>query len=87
MRLISGNPAHPIPRSRAWCLAAAAGVPPGLTLSQAYEALGLPEGTPYEEVLAAKNRLLEKNAENFEKRMEVGRQPIVHSAGCSGCWL
>ncbi|KAL4446720.1 hypothetical protein ABPG77_007964 [Micractinium sp. CCAP 211/92] len=46
-------------------------VPPGLTLSQAYEALGLPEGSAYEQVLAAKNRLLEKHAEDFEKRMEI----------------
>lgn len=49
-----------------------AGVPPGLTLSQAYEALGLPEGSAYEEVLMAKNRLLERHAEDFERRMEVG---------------
>lgn len=57
-------------------------MPPGLTLSQAYEALGLPEGSAYEQVLAAKNRLLEKHAEDFEKRMEVG---IPLKADFSAC--
>lgn len=49
-----------------------------LTLGEAFATLGLAEGTPYEAVLAAKNRLLEKSSDDFQRRMEVG----VGRAGC-----
>ncbi len=48
-----------------------AGMPSTRTLTEAYEALGLPEGSSYDEVLAAKNRLLEGAGNNMERKMEV----------------
>lgn len=48
-----------------------AGVPSTLTLTEAYKALGLPEGSSYDEVLSAKNRLLEGAGNNMERKMEV----------------
>ncbi|PSC76228.1 CHAPERONE-LIKE PROTEIN OF chloroplastic [Micractinium conductrix] len=42
-----------------------------LTLGEAFATLGLAEGTPYEAVLAAKNRLLEKSSDDFQRRMEI----------------
>lgn len=47
------------------------GVPSTLTLTEAYKALGLPEGSSYDEVLSAKNRLLEGAGNNMERKMEV----------------
>jgi hypothetical protein len=35
--------------------------------------LGLREGSSYDEVLAAKNRLLERHSDDFDRRMQVGR--------------
>lgn len=49
-----------------------AGVPPALTLTEAFTTLGLAEGATYDEVLAAKNSLLARHADDFERRMEVG---------------
>ncbi|EFN57194.1 hypothetical protein CHLNCDRAFT_143604 [Chlorella variabilis] len=51
--------------------AAATGVPPALTLSEAYATLGLGEGSAYDEVLAAKNVLLERHADDLERRYQV----------------
>ena len=48
-----------------------AGVPPELTLSEAYAILGLHEGSAYDEVLAAKNALLELHGGDFEMNMQV----------------
>lgn len=56
-----------------------AGMPSTRTLTEAYKALGLPEGSSYDEVLAAKNRLLEGAGSNMERKMEV-------RACCMGGW-
>ena len=67
-------PIHCFPRTTP------AGVPPALTLSKAFEALGLAEGASYDEVLSAKNRLLEAAGGTVERKMEVG-------AGWGVCWV
>lgn len=53
-----------------------AGLPPALTLGEAYALLGLREGSAYDEVLAAKNRLLERHTDDFERRMQVGTRVL-----------
>lgn len=55
-------------------------MPSTRTLSEAYAALGLPEGSTYDEVLSAKNRLLEGAGNNMERKMEVRG-----GAGAGGC--
>lgn len=49
-------------------------MPPALTLSEAYATLGLGEGSAYDEVLAAKNVLLERHADDLERRYQVGAE-------------
>ncbi|KAI3434875.1 hypothetical protein D9Q98_002929 [Chlorella vulgaris] len=48
-----------------------AGLPPAITLTEAYALLGLREGSAYEEVLAAKNALLARSGDDSEKQLQV----------------
>ena len=73
-------PARPPPPLLPHPLAAGlpAGVPPQgstpqLSLGEAYEALGLREGAPYDSVMSAKNALLQEHAGDPERRSQVGR--------------
>ena len=63
---------RPPPATRTCPSFATVGVPPALTLGEAYATLGLSDISSYEDVLAAKNRLVEKYRDDFERRMEVG---------------
>jgi hypothetical protein len=64
-----------------------AGLPPAITLTEAYALLGLREGSAYEEVLAAKNALLARSGDDSEKQLQVGRNGMPLLLICQYAWF
>ena len=60
--------------------------PKSLSLAEAYDRLGVPEGSPSEQVIRAKERLLAKEAGNSERAVQVRKARLAPPHARTHAW-